>query len=635
MVLYARPQSVRKWFGAGPSSIPFMSITIAIEGGGTRTRAGAYTDDGTCMAEAEGPGSNPCAYGVERSAAVILEVIERLRASAPGPVRIVVAGVAGTGPGTMRQALATTVAAAVQAPVLLTGDLQPILAANAGEEAAVLVVAGTGSCVYARRHDGAMRGLGGRGAVFSDEGSAYALATAGLRAASASVDRVAPSTVLLEALCEAAGVPTFSEMPAWAERHSKDAIASLAPAVIAAAEAGDAPAHAVIELESGRLAMLVAEAVTWSAQGDAPVMLLQHGGLFEHAPIYKHAFESHLAKLAPQAHLTPLALSGPRAVAEIALRPSLSAQLGNEVLRVDDFSGPAPLPPTERPGDTALPLDALDALGIVKTMLDAEAEAVRALDVVAETLAALVTRAAKAIREGGRIVYCGAGTSGRLGVLDASECAATFGVSPNRVVGIIAGGEAALRTSIEGAEDDTEAAVEYLDALSPPLSALDVVVGIAASGTTPFVHAALAHAHAQGAATAMVSCNARASSKADFHIALDTGPEVLPGSTRLKAGTATKRALNIITTGAMTLSGFVFEGRMVGVRPTNVKLRARSVRIVRELLAIDENEAETLLDAAGGDIRVAVVMHRRGVDADAARGQLEQTRGNLREALGK
>jgi len=614
-----------------------MNYIIAIEGGGTRTRAGAYTDDGACIAEADGPGSNPCAYGVERSAAVILQVIEEVRAQLDSPPRAVIAGVAGTGPGTMRDALAAAIAAAMQTPVSLTGDLQPILAANANGRAAVLVVAGTGSCVYTCRPDGAMQGFGGRGAVYSDEGSAYALAVGGLRAVSASIDGLAPPTQLLDALCNAAGLRAFNEMPAWAERQSKDTVASLAPAVAATADAGDAVARGVIEAEAAKLAALVGQAVAWCAPGSGPVPLFQHGGLFEHAPLYRQLFEDALARIAPRAEPTALTLAGPRAVAEILINPALAGKLATEMLCLDDFSGPAPLPPTERPGDAAPPLDALDAPGIVAAMMNAEAEAVRAIEPVKEPLAALVTRAAEAIRDGGRIIYCGAGTSGRLGVLDASECAATFGVDPGRVVGIIAGGEAALRTSIEGAEDDMDAAVAYLHALAPPLDKVDLVVGIAASGTTPFVHAALAHAKSAGAATAMVSCNARAASSADFHLALDTGPEVLPGSTRLKAGTATKRVLNIITTGAMTLSGLVFEGRMVGVRPTNVKLRARAVRIVRELLvadaAMDDAAAAGLLDAAQGDIRVAVIMNRLGLDAESARRRLEQARGILRDAL--
>lgn len=610
------------------------TIIIGIEGGGTRTRAAAYTRDGTCVAEAEGPGSNPCAYGLERSVAVIADVVERLREKTGLPVREVCASIAGTGPHSMRDALGEAIAGAIQAPLLLTGDLQPMLAANAGDQPAVLVVAGTGSCVYARQPDGLMRGWGGRGAVFSDEGSAYALAVGGLKAASAHHDDTGPKTVLYERLPEAAGLPSFSEVPAWAEGNPKDTIASLAPIVIEAAEGGDMAAKAIVASEAAKLITLVAEAARWATNAVGEALLFQHGGLLEHSPYYQKVFRRSLLEAEAQADPAALRYTGPRAAAEMILQPDLASQLGDEAIHVTDFSGPPPLPPTERPADAALPLDALDAPGIVRAMLDAEREAIRAIDPVASALAGLVVRAAACIRDGGRIVYAGAGTSGRLGVLDASECVATFGIAPGRVIGIIAGGEPALRASIEGAEDDTEAAVAFLEALEPPFNARDLLVGIAASGTTPFVHAAIAHARQQRAATAMVCCNARAAAAADYHLALDTGPEVLPGSTRLKAGTATKRVLNIISTGAMALSGFLFEGRMVGVRPTNVKLRARAVRIVRELTNTPEEVAAELLDRAGGDIRVAVLMGRRGFSEAMARKRLAAAQGILRDALG-
>ena len=292
-----------------------------------------------------------------------------------------------------------------------------------------------------------------------------------------------------------------------------------------------------------------------------------------------------------------------------------------------------PLPPTEgRAPDRPL-LDTLDTLDMVRAMHAADREAVAAAGAKAGPIAAVVEAVAAALRKGGRLIYCGAGTSGRLGVLDASECPPTFGVDPDTVVGLIAGGETALRNSVEGAEDDERQGAADLAARAPGPE--DVVVGIAASGTTPYVLGALREARQRGARTALVCCNPHApADAADLLVAMDTGPEVLTGSTRLKAGTATKLALNMITTCAMARAGLVYEGYMVGMRPVNAKLRARAARIIAALCAVDEAEGARLLAEALGDIRAAVVMGRRGVDREAARALLDAAHGDLRAALG-
>ncbi len=289
------------------------------------------------------------------------------------------------------------------------------------------------------------------------------------------------------------------------------------------------------------------------------------------------------------------------------------------------------LPPTERHADRATPIDALDVLGMVQAMHAADLEAAVAVGARAERIAAVVEAAAQALLHGGRLIYCGAGTSGRLGVLDASECPPTFGVSEDTVVGLIAGGEQALRHSIEGAEDDEALGAADMARLTP--SAHDLVVGIAASGTTPYVLAALKEARRHGAATALVCCNPDAPLVADTMIALDTGPEVLAGSTRLKAGTATKMVLNMISTAAMARAGLVFEGCMVGMRPANAKLKRRAARIIAALCESGESEGAGLLAKAGNDIRVAVLMGRLGLDAERAKAALEEAGGVLRDAL--
>ncbi|PYP73981.1 MAG: N-acetylmuramic acid 6-phosphate etherase, partial [Gemmatimonadetes bacterium] len=240
-----------------------------------------------------------------------------------------------------------------------------------------------------------------------------------------------------------------------------------------------------------------------------------------------------------------------------------------------------------------------------------------------------------AFRAGGRLVYVGAGTSGRLGVLDASECPPTFGTPPELVVGIIAGGPKALMRSAEGAEDDVNAGAEAMDAAR--VVANDVVVGIAASGTTPFVRSALARAQTLGAKTALVSCSdppAQLAATCDVVILPKVGPEVLTGSTRMKAGTATKLVLNAITTGAMIRLGKVYGNLMVDLMATSDKLRDRGQRIVMECCGVDRDRARAAIEAAGGSVKLAIVMLAAGVGKEEARRQLEQAGGFVRRAVG-
>ena len=236
---------------------------------------------------------------------------------------------------------------------------------------------------------------------------------------------------------------------------------------------------------------------------------------------------------------------------------------------------------------------------------------------------------------GGRLLYFGAGTSGRLGVLDASECPPTFGVPPTMVVGTIAGGDTALRTSVESAEDRPDAGAT--DVARHDVRPGDVVVGIAASGATPYVIGAVREARARGAVTAGISCNdgAPLSGEVDIAIEVVVGPEIVAGSSRLKAGTAQKLVLNMLTTAAMVRSGKTYGNLMVDVQPTNAKLRARAHRLVMRIGAVDDATASRLLDAAGMRVKPAIVMARLGLDAAAADAHLRGAGGVLRRALGE
>ena len=284
--------------------------------------------------------------------------------------------------------------------------------------------------------------------------------------------------------------------------------------------------------------------------------------------------------------------------------------------------------PTEAVLPAARDLDAMSAAAVVRLLAREERRSVRAVAAAAKPIAEVAQAAADKLAAGGRLVYLGAGTSGRLGALDAAECGPTFGARPGQVVAVVAGGAAALRRSVEGAEDDGLAAARALARLR--VGRRDLVVGIAASGVTPFVAAGLAAARGAGATTALVSC-APSDIAVDHRVVLDTGAEVLAGSTRLKAGTATKLTLNAISTAAMVRLGKCYGARMVDLRPTSAKLRARARRLVAELTGLPP---ELLLRQAQDQVKTAVVMGRLDVDRDEAERRLAAAGGRLRDVIG-
>jgi N-acetylmuramic acid 6-phosphate etherase len=292
--------------------------------------------------------------------------------------------------------------------------------------------------------------------------------------------------------------------------------------------------------------------------------------------------------------------------------------------------------PTEAAHPRAAKLDTMAPEAIAALMLGEEAQAVRAAQARADPIGRPARLVADRLAAGGRLIYVGAGTSGRLGTLDAVECVPTFGVPPSRLVPIIAGGPAALTRSVEGAEDNVRDGEQRLRRVA--VGPADVVCCVAASGTTPFVRAALDYARFRRAATILVTCAGAPPTNgervADVVIALETGPEVIAGSTRLKAGTATKITLNAMSTAAFVLLGKTYGGLMVDVRPTNAKLWARAIRIVRALSDLDDTAARKLIEKAGGRAKVALVMHHAGVNATRAKDLLVQHKGSLRAIVG-
>ena len=276
------------------------------------------------------------------------------------------------------------------------------------------------------------------------------------------------------------------------------------------------------------------------------------------------------------------------------------------------------LPVTEAPHPAGADLDRLPTTRLVARLHAGDREAVAAVGRALSSIARLADAAAARLGRGGRLLYVGAGTSGRLGALDAAECPPTFGVAPSRVVALVAGGPRALRRAVEGAEDDRGAGVRAVE--TARVGPADLVVGLSASGTTPYVLAALAAARMRGAITALLTSNPAARPPVDHRIVLSTGPERIAGSTRMKAGTAAKMALGLLSSATFVRLGAVREGRMVALRPASEKLRRRAVRTVSELGGVGEPAARRLLSAAGWDVaRALAAAKRRGRTAGRSR----------------
>jgi len=288
---------------------------------------------------------------------------------------------------------------------------------------------------------------------------------------------------------------------------------------------------------------------------------------------------------------------------------------------------------TESRNPNSEAVDRLSPLELVRLMSAEDEKAVLAVRAEEERIAQAMEWAGDRFQRGGRLIYVGAGTSGRLGVLDASECPPTFSVPPTMVVGLIAGGHQALTRAIEGAEDDPGQGAADLRALDP--SRDDLVVGIATSGRTPYVLGAMDEARARGTATVGISCNRPSllGARVDLDIALLVGPEIVTGSTRLKAGTATKLVLNMITTGAMIRIGKTFGNLMVDLQPTNEKLRLRTRRILREIAGLDDSQAKALLECSGGHLKRALVAALANVEPEQAQALLDAHGGQIRTAV--
>jgi N-acetylmuramic acid 6-phosphate etherase len=497
------------------------------------------------------------------------------------------------------------------AKIVTGSDRDSGLAAALEHGDGIVVNAGSGSSVTGRRGDRIER-AGGWGHILGDTGGGYFLSIEALRLILREHDLHCGEMQFTAKILHALSLNNLDDLVRWAQTADKNEIAMLAPVVFEAAASGDAHVNEILE-QGARVLCEYTEAVASRLHLLAPKVVLM-GGLFHRDSIYTHAFRRRLKKNLPDARVTiaerPPELGAAWLAAErrdpVTFQPKLSEK------EIEHLAAAL----TEQRNPRSENLEKMGVRELVELFVEEEKFVEDALHGATADLAKAIEIVTESLRNGGRLFYVGAGSSGRIGVLDASEIPPTFGASPDLVQGIIAGGTTALYRSVEGAEDQESAGALALRERGTKNG--DVVIGITASGRTPFVLGALAYAKSLGAKTILLTCNPAvaavvdrggpqpAGTTADLAITLAVGPEVLTGSTRLKAGTATKVALNIVSTGAMVALGKVRGNLMIYLHTTSAKLRDRAVRVVADLGQCDYDSARRQLEAADWDLRAVV-----------------------------
>jgi N-acetylmuramic acid 6-phosphate etherase len=493
-----------------------------------------------------------------------------------------------------------------------TNDLEPALVAaptpKSNAAARVLILSGTGSCCYGRATDGKTLRYGGWGHNLGDRGSGYDIGLTALRAVIHEFDRDGKWPTLGARFLSALLLNTPDDLIDWIKRAEKSQVAALAVEVFAAAARRDPIACDVLQKAAELLARDGADCAMRLVKKNTPVQFVLAGSVLVKQPNFAAEVRRRLRRHWPKSEVVTLQKEAVWGALELARGAAMEFKA--QVVEKKP-AGILPkltaLSPTEQRNPRSMNLHDLSMEKAIALMIDEETSIGPALRKVRLEIEQALKLIVAAFRNGGRLFYVGAGTSGRLGVLDASECPPTFRVSPEQVQGIIAGGQTALWSAVEGMEDDPAAGAAAIDGRG--VNKRDVVMGIAASGRTPFVWGALAEGRRRGAKTILLCFNPHldipAKVRPDVLIAADVGPEVLTGSTRLKSGTATKIILNTLTTLAMAQTGKVLSNLMVDLNPSNEKLRERAVRIVREVTGADAEAALAALERSKWVVKAA------------------------------
>ena len=489
------------------------------------------------------------------------------------------------------------------AVIRVGSDRESALSAAFGDSDGITVISGTGSAVTGRKA-GRIEKAGGRGHLLGDRGGAYVICIEGLRLALRTYDLEHRTSFLAQAIMRDLALSDMEDLINWVQAADKTAISKLSPVVFAAALEGDQDMMAVIDAGARVLALYTESVARWLKLEHPEVKLL--GGIFLNQPVYGELYRKALASLVSDASVSLSRISGSFGAARLAINRSRNFTGAMKAFTSKGTQEELKRAITEQQNPRSANLEKLKTKDLVQLLIAEEEYVSKALESSSKQLEQAVELAVSVFQKDGRLFYTGAGTSGRLGVLDASEIPPTFGESPERVQGIIAGGMNALYRSVEGAEDDPVQG--SLAILQRGVTANDLVCGITASGRTPFVLGSLNEARKIGAKTMLITCNPSRNREQQWDVEIDlaTGPEVVTGSTRMKAGTATKVALNILTTCSMIKLGKTRGSWMVELKPSNAKMRYRSIRLVSQMKSVSLEQAEKLLESANWNIRNVV-----------------------------
>ena len=575
--------------------------TLGIEGGGTKTSWVLLGLGGRTLAEGSERGSNLMLVGKEGLKKVLSGVAKKL----PVAPRGIGAGFAGAR-GKPEIAMARRVLQEVwpRAETVTVGqDTDSALAAAWGGEDGFLVIAGTGSNVIGRK-GGKRHTVGGHGHLLGDAGSGYDLVQRAMEEVFRVRDREGKAPKLAAALLAHAGAADLDRLVREVYRQKgKEWLAGFAPVVLRAAEKGDRCAGEAVRAAAGELAERAGELAR--RMGERRPRWALTGGLFQNA-LYRGVFTRALQKSCPKGRVvllrTPGEVGAARMVEPILVSGQKEERRREALVKVEEL-------PTERANPRSRGSHKKSVTQLVRRFVEEEAFTIRALNGAKKDIGRAAEVVSRVLKKGGRLIYVGAGTSGRLGVLDASEMPPTFHSPPEQVQAILAGGPEAIFRAQEGAEDDADAGA--CSVVERGIGKKDVLVGLTASGRTPFVHGALSQGRKAGASTILVTAHPKwkpelGGIRPDVVVRLDVGPELIAGSTRLKAGTVTKMVCNILSSVAMIRLGRVYDNLMVHVVPSNEKLKARAIRLVRMLTKVGVEEAERALFDAGGKVVEAV-----------------------------
>ncbi|MCC7447039.1 MAG: N-acetylmuramic acid 6-phosphate etherase [Anaerolineae bacterium] len=512
--------------------------------------------------------------------------------------------------------------------VVLDNDAIAALVGGAGRHYGIVVISGTGSITLGVDSQGQRARADGWG-YHLDRGGGYTLAIEALSAIARKEDGVAPYTELTKTILTRLNLRSARDLIPWlyAPGRRVDEIAALAADVVALAEE-DAVCTGIILRAADALAagaVAVARRLHFDAV-DSPFPLVMTGSIFNNCALLRDLFTTTVQPLLPAAVIMPPHNDAAVGAAMMALE---SLHIALPAAQLPTLSKTPRRRPSEQRNRLTMTIGQRTTRDFVRIMNLEDQRVAQKIAPELPEIAALIDALAERFAAGGRIVLAGAGTSGRLAVLDAAECIPTFNTRPDQVIGLMAGGAAALTTSIEGSEDDEAAGRAAIADLN--VGTQDCVIGIAASGSTPFVQGVLKAAVQRGALTGSIACapDAPISALAQHAIEIITGPEIITGSTRLKAGTAQKMVLNMITTGVMVRVGKTFNNLMVDMQPTNQKLRERARIIVAEATGLDLDAAGALLDQCNGEIKTAITAALTGDSPDEARQRLAAVSGNV------